>query len=64
MRAVGVLMGEGEIGKGNGDLGAPWTTAAPGKERESLGLDARSMLGVQAAVNSRAMRHFLFLEAM
>lgn len=64
MRAVGVLMGEGEIDKGKGDLGAPWTAAAPGKARESLGLDARSMLGVQAAVNWRAMRQVLFLKAM
>ena len=42
-RAVGLEMGDGEIGSGKGDLGAPWVDAVPGTVRESLGLAARSM---------------------
>ena len=45
LRAVGLLMGEGETGSGKGDFGA-LTTEMVGTERESLGLAARSILSV------------------
>ena len=36
-------MGDGDIGSGKGDLGAPCAAVVPGTVRESLGLVARSM---------------------
>jgi hypothetical protein len=41
LRAVGLLMGEGETGRGKGDLGAGIDRV--GTERESLGLAVRSI---------------------
>jgi len=46
LRAVGVLMGEGEMGIGKGDLGPPWVAATEGTARESLGFAARSIVTV------------------
>lgn len=47
LRAVGLLMGDGETARGNGDLGAPWVAARVGTASESLGFAARSMVTIQ-----------------
>ena len=44
LRAVGELIGDGEIGIGKGDLGAPWLAEAVGTASESLGLAARASI--------------------
>ena len=43
LRAVGLLMGDGEMGRGKGDFGAPWLAVTAGTARESLGFAARSI---------------------
>lgn len=47
LRAVGLLMGDGETARGNGDFGAPWVAARVGTASESLGFAARSMVKTQ-----------------
>jgi len=42
-------MGEGEMGRGNGDFGAATGMEMAGTERESLGLAVRSILSVSKA---------------
>ena len=55
LRAVGLLMGEGEIGRGNGDFGA-LTREVVGTERESLGLAARSIFVVSCFLRLACLR--------
>ena len=46
LRAVGLLMGDGETGMGNGDRGAEWAAAMEGMARESFGFAVRSILTI------------------
>ena len=51
--AVGVLIGDGETGRGKGDLGAPWATVEVGTARDSLGLAVRSMFVLDSCTMKR-----------